>query len=43
MSIMINFDELGVRAMIGIGLGIIALFLALNFFAKFPTKKSPKR
>ncbi len=42
---MINFDELGVRAMIGAGLGLIGLFLALNFFAKFPTKtkKSPKR
>lgn len=40
---MINFDEIGVRAMIGMGLGLIALFLFLIFAAKFPTKKSPKR
>ncbi len=41
---MINFDEIGVRAMIGLGLGLIGLFLALNFFAKFPTsKKSSKK
>lgn len=40
---MVNFDEISVRAMIGIGLGIIGLFLALNFFAKFPTKRSSKK
>lgn len=38
-----NFDELSVRALIGVGLGIIGLFLALNFFAKFPAKRSLKK
>lgn len=38
-----NFDELSVRALIGVGLGIIGLFLALNFFAKFPTKRSARK
>lgn len=36
---MINFDELSIRAGIAVGLGLIALFLALNFFAKFPKKR----
>lgn len=40
---MINFDELSVRALIGLGLGLIGFFLLLNFFAKFPTKRSIKK
>lgn len=35
---MINWDEISVRAMIGGGLGLIALFLMFNFFAKFEKK-----
>lgn len=40
---MINFDELSVRALIGLGLSLIGFSLLLNFFAKFPTKKSVRK
>lgn len=40
---MINFDEISVRAQIGLGLALIALLLYFIFVAKLPTKKSTKR
>lgn len=40
---MIDFNELSVRAGIGIGLLLTALFLGLNFFAKFPVAKRKQK
>ncbi len=39
---MIDFNELSIRAGIGIGLMLTALALFLNFFAKFPTPSKHK-
>ncbi len=42
MTVLINFDELSIRAIMWGAIALLGFGLILNFFAKFPEKKSKK-